>query len=246
MNCHDNHHIVPKILALFICPWFANVAMAEKPTVPLTKLPVTFGSAMENTPLVFRGRPLLALNYRDDTKHNTDGYKASMYLLLRDLCTGREVARFGDGHSFVNAIVDGPVLHVFASEGSNQDWFQSIYHFTSIGPEDVETRIGHSAEDGEHLFNCSVCRDDQGFLMAYESNLPVPFCFKFARSQDLAKWDKVPGLVYAGVDGNEYSACPVIRYLARITTSSTCTRPSRATTVGYRFWLDPRIWWRGS
>jgi len=50
--------------------------------------------------------------------------------------------------------------------------------------------------------------------MAYESNLPVGFCFKFARSQDLAKWTKLPGLVFAGVDGKEYSACPVIRYFA--------------------------------
>ena len=62
---------------------------------PLIKLPVTFGPAMENSPIVFDGRPLLALNYRDDTKNNTDRYKASMYLFLRDLATGQEVARFG-------------------------------------------------------------------------------------------------------------------------------------------------------
>ena len=47
--------------------------------------------------------------------------------------------------------------------------------------------------------------------MAYESNLPVKFCFKFARSKDLAKWKKIDGLVFTGVN-NEYSACPVIRY----------------------------------
>jgi hypothetical protein len=69
-------------------------------------------------------------------------------------------------------------------------------------------------EGGEHLFNCSVCRDDQGFLMAYESNLPVQFCFKFARSRDLIQWNKIPRLVFAGVDGKEYSACPVIRCIA--------------------------------
>jgi len=47
--------------------------------------------------------------------------------------------------------------------------------------------------------------------MAYESNLPVQWCFRFARSKDLSKWEKIDGLVYTG-ENNEFSACPVIRY----------------------------------
>lgn len=201
-------------LLLVIWSWLGSPALAEPPKVPLIKLPVAFGAAMENTPFVFGDRPLLALNYRDDTKNNTDGYKASMYLFIRDLRTGQEVARFGEGHSFVNAFVNGPELNVFASEGSNRDWFQSIYRFTSTDLKSWKRELAIGQEGGEHLFNCSLCSDDQGFLMAYESDLPVQFCFKFARSQDLAKWEKMPGLVFAGVDGKEYSACPVIRYWA--------------------------------
>jgi len=56
-----------------------------------------------------------------------------------------------------------------------------------------------------------VCRDEQGFLMAYESNRPVQFCFKFARSRDLSQWEKVPDVTFTGVN-HEYSACPVMRY----------------------------------
>ena len=48
--------------------------------------------------------------------------------------------------------------------------------------------------------------------MAYESDMPVQFCFKFARSKDLSKWEKIPGLVYTG-EKHEYSACPMVRYL---------------------------------
>ena len=195
--------------SLLGCP-----ALAEKPRAPLIKLPVTICAAMENTPFVFGNRPLLALNYRDDTKHDADGYKASMYLLLHDLRTGQEIARFGEGHSFVNAFVNGPELNVFASEGTDRDWFQSIYRFTSTDLKTWKRELAIPQEGGEHLFNCSLCRDDQGFLMAYESNLPVKFCFKFARSRDLVKWDKIPELVFAGLDGKEYSACPVIRYFA--------------------------------
>ena len=188
--------------------------LAQHPRIPLIKLPMTFGTAMENSPVVFGDRPLLALNYRDDSKNNTDGYKASMYLFIRDLRTGQEVARFGEGHSFVSAFVNGPEINVFASEGSNRDWFQSIYRFSSTDLKTWTRVLAIPQEGTEHLFNCSLCCDDQGFLMAYESNLPVQFCFKFARSMDLAKWEKIPDLVFAGADRRQYSACPVIRYVA--------------------------------
>jgi hypothetical protein len=192
----------------------AGMVQAEPPKAPLIKLPVTFGAAMENTPIIFGGRPLLALNYRDDTKNNTDGYTKSMYLFLRDLATGQDSAHFAEGHSFVNAFVNGPELNIFASEGSNRDWFQSIYRFTSTDLKTWKRELAIPKEGDEHLFNCSVCQDEQGYLMTYESNLPVGFCFKFARSKDLSQWTKLPGLVFAGEDGKQYSACPVVRYFA--------------------------------
>lgn len=188
---------------------------ATAPVRPrLTKLPVAIGpNAMENTPIVFNGRPLLVLNRRDDTKNKTDEYTRSMYLYILDLTTGGEVARFGEGHSFANAFVNGPELNVFASEGTNRDWFQSLYRFSSTDLKTWKRELAIPQAEGEHLFNASVCRDDQGFLMAYESDKPVMFCFKFARSKDLAQWQKLDGLTFTGL-GGEYSACPVIRYIA--------------------------------
>jgi beta-xylosidase len=130
-----------------------------------------------------------------------------------DLATGREVARFGEGHSFANAFVEDPNLHVFASEGTNRDWFQGLYRFTTTDLKTWKRALAIPPAPGEHLFNASVCRDDQGYLMAYESDKPVQFCFKFARSTDLSRWRKLDGLVFTGA-GGEYSACPVIRYAA--------------------------------
>jgi len=178
----------------------------------LTKLPFAMSRAMENTPVIFDGRLLLVLNHRDDTKANTDEYAKNMYLYIRDLTTGNEIARFGEGHSFANAFVNGTELNVFASQG-NRDWFHSIYRFWSTGLTNWQRELAIPKEGDEHLFNASVCRDEQGYLMAYESNKPVGFCFKFARSKDLSHWEKIPGLIFTGVN-NEYSACPVIRYFA--------------------------------
>jgi hypothetical protein len=179
----------------------------------LSKLPLALGQAMENTPVIWNSRPLLVLNRRDDTKNQTDGYVASMHLYLMDLATGQELGRFGHGHSFVNAFVNGSELNVFASEGTNRDWFQSLYRFWSADLTNWSRALAIPRAPGEHLFNASVCRDDQGYLMAYESDKPVQFCFKFARSPDLARWSKLDGLVFTGID-NEYSACPVLRYFA--------------------------------
>ncbi len=179
----------------------------------LAKLPFAIPRAMENTPVVFQGRPLHILNYRDDTKNNTDGYKDSMYLYAVDLATGDTVARFAEGYSFASAFVHGDELHVFGSEGSNRDWFQSIHHFSTRDLRTWKRELAIPRVGDEHLFNVSVCRDDQGFVMAYESNLPVQFCFRFARSRDLSSWQPIPDSTFTGVH-REYSACPVLRYFA--------------------------------
>jgi len=208
-------------LGLWPTNLFAQIAPPRSPAPSrdslsrpkLTKLPFAQPKAMENTPVVFQGRPLHVLNYRDDTKNNTDGYTKSMYLYVLDLATGEQVCRFGEGHSFANAFVDGSRLHVFASEGTNRDWFQSLYHFSTSDLKTWKRELAIPKEGNEHLFNASVCRDEKGFLLAYESNQPVQFCFKFARSGDLSRWEKLPGLVFTGVN-HEYSACPVIRYSA--------------------------------
>ncbi len=194
-------------------PAVPEIAVATGHRPMLVKLPFAVPRAMENTPVVFDGRPLHILNHRDDTKVNTDAYKSSMYLYAVDLATGNEVSRFGEGHSFANAFVDGPELHVFGSEGTDRDWFQSLYRFTTRDLKTWTREPAIAAEGGEHLFNASVCRDETGYVMAYESNLPVQFCFKFARSADLRRWEKVPDLLFTGVN-QEYSACPVLRYVA--------------------------------
>jgi hypothetical protein len=194
--------------ARFVRPGSAGLARPK-----LTKLPFAMSQAMENTPVLYQSRPLLVLNYRDDTKNKTDDYTKSMHLYIRDLTTGQEVARFGTGFSFANAFVRGAELNVFASEGSNRQWFQSIHHFWSTNLTNWNRELAIPKDEGEHLFNVSVCRDEQGYLMAYEADKPVAFCFKFARSKDLSHWEKVPGLIFTGAN-NEYSACPVLRYFA--------------------------------
>lgn len=198
---------------------FAVSARGEpSPTAPpnpvLTKVPVAFPTGMENTPVVFKGQPYLV----DDNRPGGSKAKGEdAYLFIIDLTTGQEVARFGKGHSFVSAFVNDAELNVFATEFTD---FGEVIHtkcinrFTSTdlktwAQETVLTRDGD-----EQFFNTSVCRDDQGYLMAYESNVPVQWCFRFARSTDLAHWEKIAGLEFADVEGKTVCANPTIRYFA--------------------------------
>jgi hypothetical protein len=167
---------------------------------------------MENTPVIFDSRLLLVSNYRPG---GAEAKGKDAYLYIDDLQTGIEVARFGSGHSFVSAFADGGELNVFSLEFSD---FGRVMNSTGIDRmvttdlKNWKTEKVILPEGEEHLFNSSVCRDEKGFLMAYESDKPVQFCFKFARSTDLSKWKKLDGVVFTG-ENHEYSACPVVRYI---------------------------------
>jgi hypothetical protein len=186
----------------------------ERPV--LTKLPFAFPDAgktpMESTPVLYKSSLYLVSNYRPG---GAEAKGIDAYLYINDLQNGHEIARFGEGHSFVSAFVHGNELNVFALEFSDFGRVMNSSGIDRISTTDLTIWKSEKVllpEGDEHLFNSSVCLDDQGYLMAYESDKPVAFCFKFARSADLSTWNKIPGIIYTG-ENNEYSACPMIRYI---------------------------------
>ncbi len=194
----------------------ASVSHAEgmkaPPNPKLIKLPFAFsGLRMENTPVIYQGRPLLVQNYRPPEQ---DRQESGSYLFVEDLVTGREVARLGTGFSFVSAFVNGGEMNVFGTANTNKEWTQDVFRFSSRDLKTWKQEKVVSRDGDEHLFNTSVCRDDQGYVMAYESNKPVQWSFRFARSKDLSKWEKVAGVEFADVEGQSACANPTIRYFA--------------------------------
>ncbi len=181
----------------------------------LIKLPFAFaGWRMENTPIIFGGRPLLVENIRPGGAH-AKGEDA--WLTINDLTTGQEVARFGHGHSFVSAFVDGPELNVLATEFNSFGVKMDMKRINRFSTKDLKTWKQETVltpKGNEQFFNTSVCRDDQGYLMAYESDVPVRWCFRFARSKDLSHWERIPDLDFADVEGKAASANPTLRYFA--------------------------------
>ncbi len=205
----------------------ANPHAAPNPV--LIKAPFTFsGMRMENTPVIFQGRPLLVQNYRS-SEVKAEGF----YLSVEDLLTSQELARFGETFSFVSAFVHGDELNVFATENTDDDWTHDIYRFTSTDLKNWTKALAIKRREGEHLFNASVCRDDRGYVMAFESNLPVQWSFRFARSQDLATWEEVEGLQFSDLAEQTACANPCIRYFA----------PYYYVIYGAWRWKGPGVWY---
>ncbi len=160
----------------------------------------------EVTPVLWKGRLCLLYSVRPASGGTVEDYS----LTLNDAETGRELARFGKGHSLASAIVDRGKLHVFASRFENNNW-NDVTRFSSSDLAHWESEVVIRQEGKEHLFNSSVCRGKDGFVMAYESNDPAwpAFTVKFARSRDLRKWAKEEGAV---LGADRYAACPGIRF----------------------------------
>jgi len=200
-------------LALFA---FVGSSSAEDGSSILLKEGKPFFDAkadtMEVTPVLWNGRALLLASIRPFTStHNPN----ELCLRILDADSKEVLAEFASGCSLASAFVEnregGDVLRVYAArQPEGETWFRDVVSFKTTDLKTWDESIVLYAED-EHLLNSSVCKDGDGYLAVYESDRPVGFCFKFARSSDLETWTKIPDLYYAGRDGATYSACPVVR-----------------------------------
>lgn len=160
----------------------------------------------EVAPFVWKGR----LHLLECHRPASGGKREDYALVIRDVESGSEVSRFGEGYSLASAFAWRGKLRVFASRFEGDTW-NDVTMFTSSDLKVWTSKVVVVQDPGEHLFNSSVCRGPDGFVMAYETNDPSwpAFTIKFARSKDLETWEKVPGALL-GTD--RYAACPCIRY----------------------------------
>ncbi|HQK95657.1 MAG TPA: hypothetical protein PLD23_19320 [Armatimonadota bacterium] len=159
----------------------------------------------ELSPLKWKGRPV----HMECVRPATGGGSADYYLLLRDVASGQELARFAQGYGLASAIVHDGTFYAFASHWENNEW----HDVTVFWSRDLRTWKSTRAIQGENegIFNTSVCKGRDGFVMTYESNDPAypAFTVKLAQSDDLIHWTKLPDATFGT---NRYTACPCIRY----------------------------------
>ncbi len=159
----------------------------------------------ELAPVVWQER----LCHLECVRPATGGTAKDYYLVLKDAETQQELTRFAEGYSLACAYVHENTMYAFAARFENNDW-NDVTMFKSADLKTWDKKVVITQEK-EHLFNSSVCRGPDGFVMAYETNdskYPA-FTVKFATSKDIENWTKLPDAIFGT---NRYTACPCIRY----------------------------------
>ncbi len=165
------------------------------------------GHMCELSPIVWRDR----LVYVESMRPGGDGQSPQEHFLrIRDAQTDEEISRFAQGHNLHSVIVEGDTMYVYSARHDGEPW-NDVTMFASSDLLEWRSKVVITQEPGEKLFNTSVCRGSDGYVMAYESNdrqYPA-FTTKFAVSDDLETWRTLPDAVF-GTD--RYAACPCLRY----------------------------------
>lgn len=179
---------------------------------------------VEVSPFVHQHKLLIFESVRPRTPDNTHGGKH--YLRIRELhdgtrdvqsaeefAVGRALCEFGEGFTFGVPFVWEGKIFIYASLAVKETESDDIHLFWS---EDMKNWQQSMVIPGSHerLFNSSVCRAEDRFVMSYETNdraYPA-FTIKFAESKDLLHWTKIP--VDKAIYGTDrYTACPSIRFV---------------------------------
>lgn len=163
---------------------------------------------VETTPVVFKDRLYRFESVRKGYHGNKRGVP---YFRFVDTASGEYTPAFGEGHDLGSAYAESGRMYVFAPTG----WGSSkINMFTSSDLKTWEQSTAlHLA--GWELFNTSVCKAGDRYIMAFEVGGPrevtgQPFTARFAESKDLKTWKLLPEpAVYTK---EKYSACPTIRW----------------------------------
>lgn len=164
---------------------------------------------VEQTPVIWRGSLFVVESWHDCWE---DPASKACHVRVRREEDNSIVARTMHGFSYTSAFVWEDTAYVFGS-GTTKEVpdTQAIYMSSSSNMADwTEPELIVLPEEGEMLFNQSVCHGGNGFIMAYETDACVKFTLKFARSSDLRNWRKMDGAIY-GED--RYAACPAIRHV---------------------------------
>lgn len=193
-------------VALLAAPaWGKGAAM--KPTIE--KLGTIDCDMVETTPVVWRGKLLRFEYVRENYRPNTTGMS---YFRFADVAAGSVTPAFAAGYHLGSAFVQGDTMYVYGVPKWGGGQIQVFWS------KDLRQWRDGLALDlpGWEIFNTSVCKGADGYVMAFEIGAPpaetgVAFTMRFARSPDLLHWQLTPAdCVYTK---DRYSACPALRYL---------------------------------
>jgi hypothetical protein len=181
------------------------------PTVPpqIHKLGTIDCDMVETTPVVFRDRLYRFEYVRADYHANETG---ESYFRFVDVASGQPTPAFATGYHLGSAFVHDDTAYVYGVDSWGGDTVQVFWSRDLENWESSRALISPRWK----LYNTSVCRGPDRFIMAVEVGEPsdvvgVAFTNRFAESQDLVNWTLLPSECVFSKD--RYTACPAIRFV---------------------------------
>jgi hypothetical protein len=184
---------------------------------------------MEQTPIIFKGKPVIVESIQAGGECN------NQHIVARNLRTGEVSKPFGIEYYFASAFAEGDTLYAFASSRRDQkpmtlytDVKSSEWHDPRGGHEirmfKTKDLVNWEEKDvivcpDRRFWNTSVCKGQNGYVMAIEvceqegcdvPEIGVPFTCFFAVSDDLENWKMLPDKY--SYTPTRYNACPALRY----------------------------------
>lgn len=170
---------------------------------PWKNIKVVRKSGGELSPFFFKGGRYAVENFLGAHMFHSGSKRIRQYFhedgfLVRELDSDRILSVPLLNHFFASVYAHDDVVTVYCADyGVNLPWWK-CERLVSITSKDLITWSAPvevlRSEDDEHVFNSSVTYDGKRYVLLYESddrNLK-PFTFKFAESNDLKTWHKIP------------------------------------------------------
>ena len=193
--------------------WEEKIKYYNKPTQKkLKKIGTIAVGIVEATPIVWKNDL-----YRFEWKRNVD---ASVHTLngagfyhFVNMTKGFETEPFAEGYSFGSAYAENDKMYVV---GTNAWGGDKLDLFISSDLSSWEKRNLYTFEKGWKIYNTSLCKGEDGYVLAVEIGGPQEvagkiFTIVFMHSKDLIFWELLDTDKYIHTK-ERYSACPVIRY----------------------------------
>ncbi len=185
---------------------------------------------VETTPVVFDGRLYRFESVRRGYQRNRLGQP---YFRFVDVESGGTTIPFGENHVFGSAFVEADTAYVFGVPAWDTSW---IAMFWSKDLKSWKSKYIMNLH-GWEVFNTSVCKAVDRYVMAFEVGWPPEvvgkrFTIRFATSRDLMSWDVLPE--------PRFSRRPATRPVPRsgtLTSGSICSTWNRSPSgVSVHFW----------
>lgn len=195
------------VLAFLFCNDQERDGSVEKPTIE--KIGTIDCDLVETTPIVFKNKLYRYEYVRIGYEHNRTGDSYSRFV---DHEAGDVTPAFAQGYHLGSAFVHGDSVFVTAVDIWDGE---RIHIFASA---DLENWTSWTALElpGNGIFNTSMCKRDDDFVLMYEIGKPAEeagkrFTARFALSKDLRHWKITPDSCNYAKD--RYTAPHCLRYL---------------------------------